>query len=35
MPALRAFLAENHYTYAALGSVDKFAVLAITPVRAE
>ncbi|MBP7981914.1 MAG: glycosyltransferase family 39 protein [Arenimonas sp.] len=31
LPALETFLAENRYTYTALGSIDKFAVLAITP----
>lgn len=35
MPALMAFLAENHYGYTPLGTIDKFTLLAITPAADE
>jgi hypothetical protein len=31
MPAMQAFLAENHFSYASLGTVDKFEVLTLSP----
>jgi 4-amino-4-deoxy-L-arabinose transferase-like glycosyltransferase len=31
MPAMQVFLAENHFSYASLGTVDKFEVLTLTP----
>jgi hypothetical protein len=31
MPAMQAFLAENHYRHTSLGMVDKFEVLTIYP----